>query len=106
MEERLKIEKQQTFNLQKQVDELNARLGKVEKLLNYLKQINKTYREVKKVDILNFVDHLLFAKGDSPVISFQTNVSYRTAASYLTVIKEFYKYVEDMSTEKVYWLLR
>ena len=33
VEERLKIEKQQTFNLQKQVDELNARLGKVEKLL-------------------------------------------------------------------------
>lgn len=32
-EERLNIEKQQTFNLQKQVDELNARLGKVEKLL-------------------------------------------------------------------------
>ena len=33
VEERLKIEKQQTFNLQKQVDELNVRLGKVEKLL-------------------------------------------------------------------------
>lgn len=32
-EERLNIEKQQTFNLQKQVDELNDRVGKIEKLL-------------------------------------------------------------------------
>lgn len=32
-EERLNVEKQQTFNLQKQVDELNDRLGKIEKLL-------------------------------------------------------------------------
>jgi uncharacterized membrane protein YciS (DUF1049 family) len=32
-EERLKIEKQQTFNLQKQVDELNERVGKIESLL-------------------------------------------------------------------------
>lgn len=32
-EERLKVEKQQTFNLQKQVDELNERVGKIESLL-------------------------------------------------------------------------
>ena len=32
-EERLNIEKQQTFNLQKQVDELNDRVGKIESLL-------------------------------------------------------------------------
>ena len=32
-EERLNIEKQQTFNLQKQVDELNDRVGEIEKLL-------------------------------------------------------------------------
>lgn len=32
-EERLDIEKQQTFNLQKQVDELNDRVRKIEKLL-------------------------------------------------------------------------
>ena len=32
-EERLNIEKQQTFNLQKQVDELNDRVRKIEKLL-------------------------------------------------------------------------
>ena len=32
-EERLNIEKQQTFNLQKQVDELSKRLGKIERLL-------------------------------------------------------------------------
>ncbi|OCS84919.1 hypothetical protein [Caryophanon tenue] len=32
-EERLKVEKQQTFNLQKQVDELNERVRKIEKLL-------------------------------------------------------------------------
>ncbi|GEK34150.1 hypothetical protein [Kurthia sibirica] len=33
VEERLHVEKQQTFNLQKQVDELNDRIGKIEKLL-------------------------------------------------------------------------
>lgn len=32
-EERLNIEKQQTFNLQKQVNELNERVGKIENLL-------------------------------------------------------------------------
>ena len=32
-DERLKVEKQQTFNLQKQVDELNERVGKIESLL-------------------------------------------------------------------------
>lgn len=32
-EERLNIEKQQTFNLQKQVDNLNERLSKIENLL-------------------------------------------------------------------------
>lgn len=32
-EERLKVEKQQTFYLQKQVDELNERVGKIESLL-------------------------------------------------------------------------
>ncbi|MEG0438007.1 MAG: hypothetical protein RR587_02110 [Solibacillus sp.] len=32
-EERLSIEKQQTLNLQKQVDELNKRVGKIESLL-------------------------------------------------------------------------
>ena len=32
-EERLNVEKQQTFNLQKQVDELNERVGKIESLL-------------------------------------------------------------------------
>ncbi|MEK4387949.1 hypothetical protein MKZ25_19650 [Solibacillus sp. FSL W7-1464] len=32
-EERLNVEKQQTFNLQKQVDELNDRVRKIEKLL-------------------------------------------------------------------------
>ena len=32
-EERLNVEKQQTFNLQKQIDELNERVGKIESLL-------------------------------------------------------------------------
>ena len=32
-EERLDVEKQQTFNLQKQVDELNERVAKIESLL-------------------------------------------------------------------------
>ena len=32
-EERLKVEKQQTFNLQKQLDELNERVDKIESLL-------------------------------------------------------------------------
>lgn len=32
-EERLNVEKQQTFNLQKQVDELNERVEKIESLL-------------------------------------------------------------------------
>lgn len=32
-EERLNVEKRQTFNLQKQVDELNERVGKIESLL-------------------------------------------------------------------------
>lgn len=32
-EERLNIEKQQTFNLQKQVNELNDRVGNIEKIL-------------------------------------------------------------------------
>ncbi|MEO4052468.1 hypothetical protein [Solibacillus sp. CAU 1738] len=32
-EERLNVEKQQTINLQKQVDELNERVGKIESLL-------------------------------------------------------------------------
>ncbi|RPJ94329.1 hypothetical protein [Rummeliibacillus sp. TYF005] len=32
-EEKLSVEKQQTFNLQKQVDDLNERVGKIENLL-------------------------------------------------------------------------
>lgn len=32
-EERLNVEKQQTFNLQKQVNELNERVGKIESIL-------------------------------------------------------------------------
>ena len=32
-EENLSVEKQQTFNLQKQVDDLNERVGKIENLL-------------------------------------------------------------------------
>lgn len=32
-EERLDVEKQQTFNLQKQVNELNERVGEIENLL-------------------------------------------------------------------------
>lgn len=32
-EERLNLEKEQTFNLQKQVDDLNERVGKIERLL-------------------------------------------------------------------------
>lgn len=71
------------------------------KFLNYLKQGKKSYKNVRKKDIINFIDYLLFAKDNNDVTSLQSNVSYQTMASYLIVIKEFYKYLEDMSDDEI-----
>lgn len=60
-----------------------------------------SYRDVEKKDIVDFIDYLLFCKEDNNIISFHSNVSYQTASSYLTVIKEFYKYLEDMSNNEL-----
>ena len=71
------------------------------RFLNFLKNRNKVYRKANRRDILTFVDYLLFAKEESTVISFQSQITYQTATSYLTVIKEFYRFVEDVSNEQV-----
>lgn len=71
------------------------------KFLNYLKQNRIFYRDVKKKDVLNFLHYLLFGKEINGIIPIQSTISYQTATSYLTVIKEFFKYLEDMSNEEI-----
>lgn len=71
------------------------------KFFNYLKQGKTSYKDVSKKDIINFIDYMLFAKDDSDIIPLQSNMSYQTVASYLIVIKEFYKYLEDMSDDEI-----
>ncbi|MFA2821553.1 tyrosine-type recombinase/integrase [Bacillus wiedmannii] len=65
------------------------------KFLNYLLSINKHYRDVTKKDIVRFIDYLLFSNDKNTFVSFESNISYTTVSSYLTVIKEFYRYLED-----------
>ncbi|WP_313128500.1 tyrosine-type recombinase/integrase [Anaerocolumna sp.] len=62
--------------------------------LNYLVEINKTYEDATKVDVVNYIDSLLFCEVDG-VFKINSNISYNTAYSYLITIKVFYKHLED-----------
>jgi len=67
------------------------------KFLNYLDERGKHYKDVNRKDIENYVDWLLFSTDNKNVISFQSNVSYKTVESYLKVIKKFYSHIDYMN---------
>lgn len=69
------------------------------RFLKYLYELGKTYKDVNKKDILNFINYLLNPTEDN-VIQLESKISYSTAESYLTVIKEFYKYLEDKTNDE------
>lgn len=69
--------------------------------LNYLLEINKTYKEATKVDVVNYIDSLLFCEVEG-VYKINSEISYNTAYLYLVTIKEFYKYLEDNENEDVH----
>ncbi|MGB4590466.1 MAG: tyrosine-type recombinase/integrase [Clostridiaceae bacterium] len=63
--------------------------------LNYIDNLNINYKDVKKKHILFFIDHLIFNKHDE-MISYNSSRSYNTIANYISIIKEFYRYLEDL----------
>ncbi|WP_436711180.1 tyrosine-type recombinase/integrase [Brevibacillus formosus] len=54
----------------------------------------KSYKQVKKADVMRFIDSLLFG-SESAFYLDKGRVTYGTARHYLTVIKEFYRFLED-----------
>ena len=68
------------------------------KLCRYLQFINiqrqKDFKSANKGDIVKFMDSILFESKGTVYIE-KSNVTYNTAAQYLTVIKEFYRFLED-----------
>ena len=72
------------------------------KYFNFLEgKRNKTFLEANKSDILKFIDELIFG-GKKAFYIGAGKVTYNTASHYLTVIKEFYCFLEDemgMDTE-------
>ncbi|MER2106911.1 MAG: tyrosine-type recombinase/integrase [Solibacillus sp.] len=69
------------------------------KFFTYLHDKNKSYKDVTKRDIVLFIDYLLFNNDSENILSFESSISYQTASGYLTVIKEFYRYLEDVTND-------
>jgi integrase/recombinase XerD len=65
------------------------------RFLNYLDSQGIDYKDATKRDIIRFADLLIFDTNQS-IINFNSNRSYNTISSYLSIIKEFYKYLEDI----------
>lgn len=68
------------------------------RFLNFLDFKGKSYKEATKKDVMLFVDNILFL-DDENVLNIESKISYNTASNYLTVIKEFYRYLEDFNSE-------
>lgn len=64
------------------------------RFLNYLGGLEKNYHSATKKDVTNFLDNSLF-QGESGLIKIEADLTYSSAAAYLTTIREFYKYLED-----------
>ncbi len=65
------------------------------KYLNYLQEVRKVdHKEATKKDVAKFLDTLLF-ESEGLVYIDKSRVAYNTVSMYLTVIKEFYRYLED-----------
>lgn len=67
---------------------------RLRKYFDFLESRGRTYTKATVKDILRFVDSLLFDTGNAFYIG-SGRVTYNTIGHYLTVIKEFYKYLED-----------
>lgn len=66
------------------------------KFLNFLEdKRNKKYKEATKQDIAKFIDSIIFETNGLVYIE-KGRVSYNTISHYITVIKEFYRYLEDI----------
>lgn len=64
--------------------------------LNYLNEINSTYVDATNKHIISFVNYLLY--GDVSEVRIKNTETKRvctTAAAYLTVVTEFYKWLAD-----------
>lgn len=55
---------------------------------------NKSYKQATKEDVTKFINNILFDTENTLYIS-KSKTTYNTANYYLTVIKEFYKFLED-----------
>lgn len=74
---------------------------KLVRYFNYLEEIrNKNFKQATKEDVVKFINNILFDVDGNLFIN-QSKTTYTTANHYITVIKEFYKFLEDDSTEEV-----
>lgn len=70
------------------------------RFLNYIDKNGKSYLEATKFDVLNYIDSILFS-NEGHTLKMKSELSYNTACSYLTTIKQFYRYLEDYTEDKM-----
>ncbi len=64
--------------------------------LNYLDLIGENYKEAVKKDIIKFLMYLIYGISlDLTVRSISGQITYSTLSKYITVITEFYKWLDD-----------
>lgn len=69
--------------------------GKLSVYLNYLDMRGKNYREADNKDVMSFILYVIYGDKDNLMIrSLDAQISYSTLSKYITVITEFYKWLD------------
>ena len=69
--------------------------GKLSTYLNYLDMTGKEYDEADNSDVIAFILYVLYGDKDDLVIrSLNAQISYSTLSKYITVVTEFYKWLD------------
>jgi len=76
--------------------------GKLSVYLNYLDMIGKTYDEADNNDVMAFILYVVYGDRDDLAIrSLAAQISYSTLSKYITVITEFYKWLDKRESTRM-----